>query len=198
MATTKGASEEPIANSYTRTISGNSDIVLSLLTLKYKDEKRYLYKYKVEKQALTSFSGYFEASLRFNEKFDHEIQLKGDEPGALGIWLTYMHAANDGAASTRDTGDSAHAGVQEIQFTKSDAALFNQKRVVDASISRIWHMINVGDKYLFNPKLLTGFFKEWYTKNVDFKHMEEDLARQLALPCYMLVTSLYELHVRHY
>jgi hypothetical protein len=73
------------------------------------------------------------ATLRFNNEYGHEVQLKDDDPSAPLVWLLYMHAANDGAAvthdagTTQDTGNSTTADGHEIKFTESDAALFNHE-----------------------------------------------------------------------
>ncbi|KAF1848908.1 uncharacterized protein K460DRAFT_279288 [Cucurbitaria berberidis CBS 394.84] len=52
-------------------------------------------------------------------------------------------------------------------------------------IDCIWHIINMGDKYLFDGEILQGFFKRWYAANNNLDQKGVDFARQLALPCYV-------------
>lgn len=63
--------------------------------------------------------------------------------------------------------------------------MFQTSPVADTDITRIWHMINAADKYLFDTSILCGFFDLWYAKNINLSTLQDDMARQVALPCYM-------------
>ncbi|KAL1610718.1 hypothetical protein SLS60_002388 [Paraconiothyrium brasiliense] len=169
------------------TISASSDLTISVQGPKVDKGHRPIVRFQVEKIAVTSFSQYFENSLRFNTKFGHEVVLKDDDAGAMRVWLIYMHAAAMYAAK-RPQGEIQNETVNEKPKkigAEDEESLFNSPGVADTDITRIWHIINAGDKYLFDVSLLCGFFKKWYAKHVNLANGDADLLRQLAFPCYM-------------
>jgi hypothetical protein len=170
------------------TISDRSDTTISLLGAKNQQGQYLLTKFEVEEETLTSFSNYFEASIRFNTSYGHDVELKDDDAGAIRVWLLYMQAAKETAAK-RLTPKGPRADGYIAKERKIDEAtediLFEREGVATTDITRIWHIIDTGDKYLFDGALLIGFFERWYNRNVDLETMQPDFARQLALPCYM-------------
>ncbi|KAL5396767.1 hypothetical protein PMIN03_004089 [Paraphaeosphaeria minitans] len=70
---------------------------------------------------------------------------------------------------------------------EDEGSLSNNLGVKDAEITRIWHVINVADKYHFDVLLLRGFFEKRCVThfNLLIDSMDEDFARQLAFSCYI-------------
>lgn len=57
-------------------------------------------------------------------------------------------------------------------------------RLRNISITEIWHVIDAGERYKFPlTKLLKDFFDAWY--NINATNLTEELAGQLALPCFV-------------
>ncbi|KAJ4349332.1 uncharacterized protein N0V89_007946 [Didymosphaeria variabile] len=169
------------------TLSASSDLTISVQGPKDNEGQRPIVRFKVEKSAVTCFSQYFENSLRFNTKFGHEVILKDDDAGAVRVWLIYMHAAATYATKQPQSKmDSVCSNGKPKKIAEVDGQrLFNSPGVADTNITRIWHIINAGDKYLFDVSLLCGFFEKWYAKHVNLARGDADLFRQLAFPCYM-------------
>lgn len=104
------------------------------------------------------------------------------------MWLIYMQAAKEREDIDDEAGDQNQAKRQRLDSYSDRAAeeaLFAQGVVKDTNIDRMWHIINAADKYLLDASILRGFFDLWYKKNVHISFVEDDLARQVALPCYM-------------
>jgi hypothetical protein len=116
----------------------------------------------------------------------------------MWVWLIYLHAEkeeeeeedpmnqqdkdDDGEKEGEVSNDATSE--QNGELEKQDG-LFESDGVHDTDITRIWHIINAGDKYLLPANILRSFFERWYAKNVSMISMESDFARQLALPCYL-------------
>jgi len=175
----------PTTNERVIVLSENADLTISVYSVKDSDGRRSLTHFKVEKSKLVK-QEYFRSSLRFNSTFSHSVRLKDDNIEAMRVWLVYIHATNDEEVANEEVEkteeERAAAALKEDNKQKS---LFQRDGVFDTNITRIWHIINLGDKYLFDSTLLQGFFEKWYERNVDILRMEPDFARQLALPCYM-------------
>jgi hypothetical protein len=116
----------------------------------------------------------------------------------MWVWLIYLHAEkeeeeeedpmnqqdkdDDGEKEGEVSNDATSE--QNGELEKQDG-LFESDGVHDTDITRIWHIINAGDKYLLLANILRSFFERWYAKNISMISMESDFARQLALPCYL-------------
>ena len=170
-------------------ISKRSDLTVAVLGSRNAIGQRRLVNFKVEEKALTTNSEYFTASLRFNKANGHDdIELKDDDLNAIHIWLIYMQAAKE-----KEDAEQEHDGQNHAKRRRQDGyedraaeqALFEHSVVKNANIDHIWHIINAADKYLLDASILRGFFDLWYKKNVHIGFLEDDLARQVALPCYM-------------
>jgi hypothetical protein len=105
-------------------------------------------------------SAYFKANLSFNASHGHgNPRLQDDNIVAMHIWFLLMH-------------DVAY---EDWDFKRS------------ITITTIWHVINAADKYLIEGELAVAgkdFFDKWYQENVHTWSLDEDFARQLALPCH--------------
>ena len=173
-------------------IGEHCDLTISVKSNEKKPELRKDVKFKVDSEALKCYSEYFKASLRFNNKFGHEVVLQDDDPAAIRVWLIYIHAAMEHNESvdnkSQENADDADddPGLNKIPEQKQEL-LFKMPGIIETKIQRIWNIINAGDKYLFDGALLSGFFQRWYHRNVDLSGSRADLdfVRQLALPCYM-------------
>jgi hypothetical protein len=182
-----GRPPTPTTTKGTYTISPHHDLTILVESPKDKNQ-RSLTRFQVEKSAVTSFSQYFESSLRFNTKFGHEVKLEDDDAGAIRVWLIYMHdAVKNGRKRMDDPGAESNYDEKTRKADEDQESLFNSPSVADTDITRVWHIINVGDKYLFDISLLHEFFKKWYAKHVSLTSLNDDadFARQLAFPCYM-------------
>jgi hypothetical protein len=181
----------PTIGGETIELSMHSDITLSVSSTKDESGKRRLVHFKLEAKALTTNSEYFSASLRFNSANGHQtLSLKDDNIDAMYIWLLYMQVAKENEAATDHDEPQTHAKRRRLdthhsQSHTSQESLFAHPIVKDTSIDTIWHIINAADKYLLDATILRGFFDRWYTKNVNIRFLDADLARQVALPCYM-------------
>jgi hypothetical protein len=69
-------------------ISPKSNVTIKVLDTKNKQGQRLLTSFKAKREALAS-SEYFKASLRFNTAYNHKIQLKDDDAGAIQIWRDF-------------------------------------------------------------------------------------------------------------
>lgn len=181
----------PITGGELVVLSKRSDLTISVYSPKDSQGQRALTKFAVQKDALTAFSEYFTASLRFNSALhagdSHHVELKDDDIGAMRVWFVYMHAAYKSEAAADSETDERPAKRIKMAADENavEEAIFHRDGVFDTDIERIWHIINAADKYLLDATILQGFFDQWYRKNVDMAQMEADFARQLALPCYM-------------
>jgi hypothetical protein len=185
----------------------DQNIIISVLSTKDSRGRRALTKFQVNRPALIACSEYFAASLRFNKALGpHTVELKDDDSGAMRVVLLYMHATKqwrdekeaaeqeeDMELATMVTDDkteietrhSSQRQAREQNIKEASAALYQVEGVHDTNIERIWHIINLADKYLIDRSILYDFFANWYTANVKLAEMKVDFARQLALPCYM-------------
>jgi hypothetical protein len=179
----------PTIGGETVELSKHSDITLSISSTKNDSGQRRLVKFKLEAKALTTNSEYFSASLRFNQANGHRaLSLIDDNIDAMYVWLLYMQVTKENEdIEDHDEGQN-HAKRRRLdtdQSHTSQESLFAHPIVKDISIDVIWHIINAADKYLLDASILRGFFDRWYTKNVNIRFLDADLARQVALPCYM-------------
>jgi hypothetical protein len=190
----------PTIDEKTIVLSDSHDITICVLSVKNEDGQRSLTKFKVEKEKLKKHSEYFAASFRFNEtQGTREVVLKDDDIGAVWVWLLYLHAENEEdlvyQQDNDEDGEEEEAVLEDEASERNEDAerqsdLFESDGVRDTDITRIWHIINAGDKYLLPAYILKPFFEKWYAKNVNPISMDSDLARQIALPCYVFDYAL--------
>lgn len=187
MATTSD-SPAPGPPSEVYNIGVHCDLTVLVRSVKNKQGERKDVQFKVDSEALKCFSEYFKASLRFNNKYGHEIVLQDESPIAMRVWLVYMHAALKHKEALENEPQEQLNDVEPTKIAEQDQdALFKNHYVINTNIFHVWDIINAGDKYLFDGTLLSGFFKRWYDHNVDLgrRGVDKDFVRQLALPCYM-------------
>jgi hypothetical protein len=180
----------PTRGGETVEFSKHSDIIVSVSSSKDSSGTRRLVCFALEAKALTSNSEYFSASLRFNAANGHsDIELKDDDIDSMYVWLLYMQVAWEADDSESEDSQRHAQKRRRLDSSSSDRAaeekLFNHPVVKDTTIDHIWHIINAADKYLLDASILRGFFDLWYKKNVQIRSLDADLARQVALPCYM-------------
>jgi len=171
-------------------ISHNSDLTVVVMSTKNGNGQRRIVHFKVDSKSLTTNSEYFTASLRFNSAngYNGNIELKDDDLAAMHVWLIYMQAAKEKEDAEEHAGGDNHAKRRRLESSQDRAvelALFEKDVVKDTDIDRIWHIINAADKYLLDATILRGFFDLWYKKNIQVSFLEDELARQVVLPCYL-------------
>lgn len=172
-------------------ISKHSDLVISVFSSKSDDGGRHVTKFKVEAKALTTNSQYFTASMCFNTAHNHrDVELKDDDIGAIHVWLLYMRAAKVKEDGNSDDNRSKRMRLEHGEDRAVEETLFQNDVVKDTDINRIWHIINAADKYLLDASILRGFSNLWYKKNINISSLDNDLARQVALLCYVFDHAL--------
>jgi hypothetical protein len=180
MATPADPTQGSQSKAKTITIDPNGDHQLFVHGPKGSGGSRSLTMFTVCTEALVNQcgpDGYFRKSIRFNEVNGHsKIELKGDNECAMTVWLMYMHYEHNKKANQGEVDKDEDESGQNAMFARLDFAKL-------VTMSMLWHIINAGDKYLFDGTILQGFFHRWYTAHSNLDKASPDFARTLALPC---------------
>ncbi|OAL45559.1 hypothetical protein IQ07DRAFT_635416 [Pyrenochaeta sp. DS3sAY3a] len=136
---------------------------------------------EVSREALLSFPGtseYFRRSFQFNEanNLPSDVIFKDDDIDAMIIWMLWAHYDK----FSSQPGVRGRIGATRVLLL----SMFRYHGVDIDAAECVWEILNVANKYRFEPSSLQEFFRPWYHDNQRRSEPSVQGLQALVLPCF--------------